>query len=367
MNALKQRKGNMPAHRIGLLGLAGSLAILLAFVIAVTGAGVASAHPAVAATVSNKITLNESSIDGPALWSQANGTPQSGSPTIKSILGWAGTDASHHLNVETSQDGLHYGNKITLNEESFAKPAVQPVSGVGPIIIAWAGIDTAHSLNVLYNVYGSRYKLTLHESSISSPTLAPGFGGNDIVLGWTGTDVGHHLNVLPITIHQGASVPLTLGTKTILYQYSSDHGPDLVYDTHNNGQLLLTWTYRTSDSNAPERINYAMSANGVGWSTPLAAPTPQTSIATPAMLAINYQPAAPYWWAWTGTDAAHTLNVTNTSGSSFPNWPKPITPLNEQALGAPALGYTDNGSSSVLLAWTGVDPQHHLNIAYVTA
>jgi hypothetical protein len=43
--------------------------------------------------------------------------------------------------------------------------------------------------------------------------------------------------------------------------------------------------------------------------------------------------------------------------------------LDEQAFGSPALGYstklgaTPDGAVAILLAWTGVDGSHHLNIA----
>ena len=66
---------------------------------------VTPAHGAVpAATVNNEQTLPDTSIDGPALDSTGNET----------VLAWTGTDPLHHLNVETSTDGLHYGNKRRL-------------------------------------------------------------------------------------------------------------------------------------------------------------------------------------------------------------------------------------------------------------
>ena len=76
-----------------------------------------------------------------------------------------------------------------------------------------------------------------------------------------------------------------------------------------------------------------------------------------------------YYWTWTGTDAAHSLNIAYTS--TLASWPAPIVTLNEQALNSPELGYSNNlgltpaTTVPILLAWTGVDPAHHLNIALI--
>lgn len=309
-----------------------------------------------AGPISEKIILDETSSAGPALWSLANGTPRTGSATYVSALAWTGTNVAGNLNVRTSTDGVHYDHKITLGETSSFRPAILAVSPAGPFLLAWTGTDPNHSLNLLYDVYGSRQKLTLDEWATGGPALAT-LGGK-VFLAWTGTNPGHSLNILPFTL--GASGQLTRGTKTILSQYSSDDGPALTADPHNNGQLLLTWTYRANDANAPLAINEAISTDGAHWTTPLVAPPPQTSIATPAILATNGSAVAPYYWSWSGTDTSHSLNLISTTSPQ--SWPAPVTTVNEQSDEAPALGYIGSGSS-VLLAWTGTDPDHRLNIA----
>jgi hypothetical protein len=79
--------------------------------------GSVSTQAAPATRLLTKITLPETSIDGPALSSVyvPNGTSES-------VLGWTGTDAGHHLNVETSGDGLHFSGKRTLPETSAYRP-----------------------------------------------------------------------------------------------------------------------------------------------------------------------------------------------------------------------------------------------------
>jgi hypothetical protein len=42
----------------------------------------------------------------------------------KIYIAWTGTDSAHRLNVESSSDGVHFGNKVTLPETSDAAPAL---------------------------------------------------------------------------------------------------------------------------------------------------------------------------------------------------------------------------------------------------
>jgi hypothetical protein len=71
-----------------------------------------------------------------------------------------------------------------------------------------------------------------------------------------------------------------------------------------------------------------------------------------------------HWLAWTGTDSARHLNVQYTE--SFPSWfnANSKTTFAELALGGPALGYIGE-PGRLLVAWTGTDPAHHLNVAVV--
>ena len=56
----------------------------------------------------------------------------------------------------------------------------------------------------------------------------------------------------------------------------------------------------------------------------------------------------------------HSLNVIG--ANSLASWPGAVTTLDEQSANAPALGYTGSGADE-LLAWTGTDTAHHLNVA----
>jgi hypothetical protein len=88
-----------------------------------------------------------------------------------------------------------------------------------------------------------------------------------------------------------------------------------------------------------------------------------TSIDGPA-IATTYAPATVL--AWTGTDANNHLNVmTSSNGLNYGN--KHI--LSETSLWRPALAFVDSGRGApygtIVLAWTGTDPDHTLNVEFI--
>ena len=106
-------------------------------------------------------------------------------------------------------------------------------------------------------------------------------------------------------------------------------------------------------------------------SAPFGAPTEgakvilaDTSIDGPAIMT-TYAPATAL--AWTGTDAAHHLNVmTSSDGLHYSN--KHILP--ETSLWRPAIAFIDSVRGApygtIVLAWTGTDQQHTLNVEYIS-
>jgi peptidoglycan/xylan/chitin deacetylase (PgdA/CDA1 family) len=308
----------------------------------------APALPPTAAEVS-KVTLADTSIDGPALWTSSSGV-------TRSVIAWTGTDTAHRLNVMTSGIGSIYENKVTLSDTSIARPAVAR-SPAGKVAIAWIGTDASHTLNVLYDVYGARTKLTLWgDNSAYSPSLVS-IDDSSLLLAWTGTNSAHSLNTLRILTGSA----LTKGAKTILWSYTSVTGPSLHFEP-SRSEYMLSWS-ATSPSN---RVAFSVSTNAQAWSssTTLA----ELSGATPSVVGIldGYYSMPEHYLAWTGTDTARSLNFQYSQG--FPAWPDPVTTkatLAESAFGAPALGFI-GGPSQMLVAWAGTDTAHHLNIATLT-
>jgi hypothetical protein len=97
----------------------------------------------------SKVTLAETSNDGPAFWTQEFDGALQGPLTV---LAWTGTDSQ--LNFVYSNNGASFFGKVTPNETAFARPAV--VRGAGadgqastaPVALARTGTDAQHHLNV---------------------------------------------------------------------------------------------------------------------------------------------------------------------------------------------------------------------------
>jgi peptidoglycan/xylan/chitin deacetylase (PgdA/CDA1 family) len=293
-----------------------------------------------------KTILDETSIDGPSLWTTTNGT-------VRAVLAW--TDTGYQLNVMTTAIGMKFGGKVRLAETSSRRPAVTRTAD-GKVAVAWIGTDAGRTLNVLYDVYGSQTKLILWgDNSAFAPALAAANG--KLYLAWTGTNSGRSLNVQVINI--GAS--LTKGAKTILWSYSSLTGPSLNYESSRT-EFLMSW----AAASPANHIASAQSANGGSWSA--AKVSSDWSYSTPSILGIvsNYYNMPPHYAVWTGGDTMRSLNFQYSR--SYPSWPDPANTkviLDENAFGPPALGFI-SGPGIVLVAWTGTDAAHHLNVAILT-
>lgn len=335
------------------------IAALLAATPLHTSAAPTSRLAPLAAHLIHKVILaGETSIDGPAMTSRVD--TFEGTTTNETVLAWTGTDSAHHLNLIRSADNpalraLRFGHKLTLAQTSFARPAVlqmSPASG-DVTILAWTGTDPAHTLNVMWDAYSaSRVKRTLWgETSLGAPALAFWKGG--LVLSWTGTDSNHSLNVLPLAF--GTLKP---GVKTILPQFSSLAGPNLsVFSNATRTLLVLSWTTKT------QHLNQAYASDGVHFTDALGAGgLVQLSAKAPDSLYHQSEGAPEYWLAWTGTgaDTAHHLNLQYSA--AWPQWPNPAqtkTVLGDTAFGGPQIAF----NQGFLLAWTGTDPGHTLNVA----
>ena len=296
-----------------------------------------------------KVTLNETTIDAPSLWTTTNGV-------VRGVLAW--TDPTYHLNVMTTAIGTKFGNKARLADTSPKRPAVTRLSD-GKVAVAWIGTDSAHTLNVLYDVYGSRAKLTLWgETSASSPALVATNGY--LYLAWTGTNSSHSLNILQISTSGG----LAKRSKTTLWAFGSLAGPSLSYES-SRSEYILSWI-ATSPANhiALSRATTPLGASNWSAATVLS----DWSYSAPSLVGIvsGYYNMPPHYLAWTGGNTARSLNFQYTR--SFPAWPDPTNTkvaLNESAYGAPALGFI-SGPSLMLVAWAGTDSAHHLNVAVLT-
>lgn len=302
-----------------------------------------------------KVTLADTSIDGPAI--MATYSPAT-------VIAWSGTDSLHHLNLMTSSDGLHYGNKITLPDYSPWRPAVAFIDSgrgapYGTIALAWTGADARHSLNLEF-ISMPGYKVTQKitfwgETSFTAPAITTINGdiNSDVYLSWAGTDRAHSLNVIHRTTN-----PVTQ-SKTTFWGWSSISRPNLMTDLSGQSpSLLLSWTGTNN------RIHYATAPFGAHWTEPTTSPLSMTTAWAPSMIGFSSTTQSTHWLAWTGSGSTSTHSVTVMNTSLGWDDPDGKTMLSELAISSPALAY-NGASTSVLFAWTGVDPAHHLNVAVV--
>ena len=315
-----------------------------------------------------KVILPELSIDGPALWTQGQPSAPVG-PMM--VLAWTGTD--HRLNYMFGNGGIHSfisGSKRILGETSLVRPAV--VRGIGeggftaPVALAWIGTDSGHHLNVLYSVPGSTTrKLTLwSDNSFTSPSLewlsvTP--QGGTLLLAWAGTDAGHSLNIMQVRV---TSQGLAQGPKTTYWNYHSAGQPELIQDRTFSSptRYFLGWSDVTS-----HRIMWAVSPDAKTW-------TQQPAFAEmsgfgPSLMGLNEQLThfPPFWMAWAstgGTDASHRVNILYALSYTKATTTNVKVALPETALGGPIVGFNIFlPGKELIVAWTGTDPLHHLNLA----
>lgn len=311
-----------------------------------------------------KVVLPELSKDGPALWTQAQPSAPIGP---LAVLAWTGTDG--RLNFMFGNGGITFSDKKTLGETSFVRPAVVRGKGEGgfvaPVALAWTGTDAGHHLNVLYDVPGSTVKkLTLwSETSFTSPSLEWLNGSTDtLLLAWAGTDASHSLNIMQVRV---TSQGLVQGAKVTFWNYHSAGQPELIADRTFSGtpRLFLGWSDLTS-----HRLMWATSPDAKTWTQQPA--FAEWSGSGPSMLGLNEQLThyPPFWMAWAGmgADAAHHVNVLYAPSGTQATTNTVKAMLPETASGGPVVGFNLYlPGKELLVAWTGTDAAHHVNVATI--
>ena len=149
------------------------------------------------------------------------------------------------------------------------------------------------------------------------------------------------------------------GAKVILGDTSID-GPAIV--ATNSPATALAWV----GTDAAHHLNLMTSSDGLHYGSKHI--LPESSAWRPALAFVDSARGAPYGTivlAWTGTDASHTLNV------EFINMPdfavtRKVTLWGDTSFTAPALATVNSDvNSDVYLSWAGNDPAHTLNIMHL--
>jgi hypothetical protein len=117
--------------------------------------------------------------------------------------------------------------------------------------------------------------------------------------------------------------------------------------------LEIAWT----GTDAAHHLNIRFGTDGLHFPTKVT--LPETSPVGPAVTdTVDHGTAPSAILAWTGTDANHSLNLLLVPGG------QKLT-LHESSLGTPAFEFISNPTGSpntVILAWTGIDANHSLNV-----
>lgn len=321
-----------------------------------SGDGQAQAAPLAAPHLISKQILGETSIDGPGL--TKNNIGAEGERGM--VIAWTGTDPRHHLNLLASNNGTTWINKRILSETSFVRPAVErtPEMAGGEVVLAWTGDDSRHTINVLWNAYNNgnsaMKKVTFWgDTSFTAPAIA--MSGDRIYVAWAGTDPNHSLNIMALS-HRTLKV---IAIKRYL-PFSSSARPSISLGSSDS--LLLSWTNQSGQ--------LALAIGDAALHFGSARVSTNTSFAGPdffyaSSVHIGDVVTPKYWWAWTGKDIHYSIHVAINNTTDWPPASNNVT-LGEWALGGPELAWRGM-TNKVVLAWTGTDPHHHLNIGVLSA
>ena len=85
------------------------------------------------------------------------------------------------------------------------------------------------------------------------------------------------------------------------------------------------------------------------------------------MRGLNTSDTPNHWVAWHGQGEFTSQRIFVQYTTAFPTWQDAgmASVLGEWAISGPELGYV-GVARQVLVCWTGIDAQHHVNVAVVT-
>jgi hypothetical protein len=90
------------------------------------------------------------------------------------FIAWTGTDPEHHLNVESSTDGMTFSNKTTLGQTTLATDGPALTTYNGALTIGWTGTDLRLNYAFAFDTFAKSFTPahTLPLYSYVSPSLS---------------------------------------------------------------------------------------------------------------------------------------------------------------------------------------------------
>jgi hypothetical protein len=206
-------------------------------------------------------------------------------------------------------------------------------------------------------------KVILDDTSIAGPafnTETDTFEGVTTtrnLIAWTGTDGAHHLNIMSST--QRFPKPQQFGNKITLHETSPYRPAVTQLGTGGGGAVgyvAIAWT----GSDPAHTLNVLWNAYGISGGPPQKKLTlwGETSISGPALVLLNGNKLL---LAWTGTDANHSLNVLPLSVPTLTPGTKTVLPQFSGLAGPNLTPVTGVSGTTLVMSWT--TPTLHLNLA----
>ena len=166
----------------------------------------------------------------------------------KMYIAWTEAQSVHRLDIESSSDGVNFGNKVTLPETSRKDSltfGVDPAlaSSNGRLFIAWEGTDNRLDLESSSNGVNFGNKVTLPETSNAAAlsTFKPGPALTSLLgclyIAWKGTD--KHLN------SESSSNGVDFGNKVTYAVRPTEAGPELAIIGYS--RIEMAWTGTNGD------------------------------------------------------------------------------------------------------------------------
>lgn len=232
---------------------------------------------------------------------------------------------------------------------AVALPSAQ--SGHGGLLLAWRGNTNSRNLSVglTEGPYDAFLQSTLHTTVLSdSSDKAPALllYQNRLWLAWQGTNAAHTVNTAVVDL--GADGSISLSHRAFVNGGSLGNGstaaPLLV------GSPYISWIGLHTRDAAGAAVEAANSPVGTGWQDAQALRFAGNGNGAVADVAFGTDS---FLHAWTQNDGRLAFNV---SGLEIPFISAETSPF------APSLALF---GGAPYVAWTGSDPDHHLNVARV--
>lgn len=290
--------------------------------------------------LSHKVTLGETALGGPAMINRNE---------VDMVLGWSGTDNPSHLNVIVSSDGLNWGGKVTIPNETTPNAVTLAFdSNANRAFIGWTGTDFAHSLNVMSTqdpmLQNWSNKHRLGEQSGHGPVLL--FFNGRLFIAWTGND--SRLNVM-----SSADLGASWQGKVTLNETSPTEPALCAF----GNKLVLMW----NGTDLLNRLNFIESADGgMTWGNKVT--LGDTSGHHPAM--VTGSDGVPYFcWAGSNNNLLNLMHSETGATNGFLASPNYKRTFYDTASNGPGLCAFRR---KVFIGWTGTDIGGHVNVAQLS-